>query len=191
MTHPSTRSGPRLRPAAAGDAPAVAALHLAAWQAAYGAIVPAGYLEALRADDREREWRDRLANLSGREGVLVSDGPDGLDGFVYYGRKEVPGQGEIYRIYVDPGAQGRGIGRALLAAAENDLATAGCTDLVLWTFAENTAAHGFYRSCGWAPDGRTGSWNVGGRECPEVAFVKVVKSPAAGSSIPARGRLLG
>lgn len=49
--------------------------------------------------------------------------------------------GWVEQLYVLPGHQGRGIGRALLAAAK-----AVNTELRLWTFQRNAGARGFYEA---------------------------------------------
>ena len=54
-------------------------------------------------------------------------------------------EGWIDHLYVLPGAQGRGIGTALLAVA-----TAACPELSLWTFQRNPGARRFYEAHGFA-----------------------------------------
>ncbi len=57
-------------------------------------------------------------------------------------------------LYVDPDAQGRGIGRALLARCCDHLRDAGYDSATLYT-REGTRAEGFYRALGWTRDGVT------------------------------------
>ena len=57
-------------------------------------------------------------------------------------------------LYVDPAAQGRGIGRALLARCCDHLRAAGHDSATLYTRA-GTRAEGFYRALGWTQHGVT------------------------------------
>jgi GNAT superfamily N-acetyltransferase len=56
-------------------------------------------------------------------------------------------------LYVEPRQWGRGVGRALLGAAEASLAQRGVTRGELWTIVGNERALTLYRSEGWVPDG--------------------------------------
>ena len=57
-------------------------------------------------------------------------------------------------LYVDPAAQGRGIGRALLDRCCDHLHAAGHDSATLYT-REGSRAEGFYRALGWTRDGVT------------------------------------
>ena len=59
---------------------------------------------------------------------------------------------ELWRIYIDPDAQGRGIGRQLMAFAEREAVALGYREMVIWAFRENRRAVAFYRKHGYAPD---------------------------------------
>lgn len=56
--------------------------------------------------------------------------------------------GSIWALFVEPGHEGRGIGRALLARALLDLAAAGFQTATLTT-GPGTRAEAFYRADGW------------------------------------------
>jgi len=62
--------------------------------------------------------------------------------------------GWIWALFVRPGHQGRGIGRALFATACDALIGAGCRTLHLSTDPDTRAAR-FYRAAGWRQAGRT------------------------------------
>ena len=62
--------------------------------------------------------------------------------------------GWIWALFVRPGHEGRGIGRALFAAACDALLAAGFRRLSLSTDPETRAAR-FYRAAGWREAGRT------------------------------------
>lgn len=69
--------------------------------------------------------------------------------------------GEVWELYVDPAAHGRGGGAALLAAAEDWLDSVGLHQQVLSVLGTNSAAQAFYRSRGWEPTGRTVAVDLG------------------------------
>jgi ribosomal protein S18 acetylase RimI-like enzyme len=62
--------------------------------------------------------------------------------------------GWIWALFVDPGHEGRGIGRALLTLACRTLVRAGFATATLTTD-PGTRAAGFYRRGGWTDSGRT------------------------------------
>jgi ribosomal protein S18 acetylase RimI-like enzyme len=81
--------------------------------------------------------------------------------------------GEVHAIYVDPGCQGRGAGRRLLAAATRLLADAGFAGASLWVLSGNHPARGFYESQGWHRDGTEHQWTPSdGVSVPEVRYVR-------------------
>ena len=80
------------------------------------------------------------------------DGPEGLLGYACYGR--VPctvAAWDLYWIAVDPGTQGQGIGKRLMAQVELDIAAAGGTGIYVDTAGRDDYAptRGFYAACGY------------------------------------------
>ena len=61
--------------------------------------------------------------------------------------------GEVWALFVRPGCEGRGVGRALMAACVDWLAAQGVAEAVLETGA-GTRAEAFYRRFGWIEAGR-------------------------------------
>lgn len=59
------------------------------------------------------------------------------------------GIGEVKRMYVDPAARGRGVGRSLLSALVDDAIAAGLTRLRLETVPWLVEAHALYESAGF------------------------------------------
>jgi GNAT superfamily N-acetyltransferase len=88
-----------------------------------------------------------LARLDGR--------PAGCAGVRAFGaapastRNTVPGTAELKRLYVRPDARGHGLGRLLLAAAEDAARTLGHTRLRLDTMAELAEARALYTAAGY------------------------------------------
>jgi len=84
----------------------------------------------------------------GPEGFLVMEEDGELLGFCWT-RVHTTGDGEIFRIAVSPHVQGRGVGRALVIAGYNHLATEpGVTRGTLWVDLSNRAAVHLYRDLG-------------------------------------------
>lgn len=143
------------------------------WRAAYRGIVPADYLVGLSHEESERLWLDRLAT-DGR-GVFVAEDDRGIFGFAS-GRprrefsKGMEEYGGVFEtVYVLPDGQGRGAGRALVAAVARYLVGCGTTSGLLWVLEENRSARGFYESLGGEPIAEDG-FELGGAWVREVAY---------------------
>jgi ribosomal protein S18 acetylase RimI-like enzyme len=137
-----------IRTATTGETDAVVDLwvDLASDQRAHGShLLPA----ANRTNIRE--------SIAGRivgESVLVATVDEEIVGFVMFtvrqGRyRQDVRQGSIENIYVRPGHRGRGIGSALLSAAEGRLADDGVDTVTLEMMASNEDARRFYRRHGY------------------------------------------
>lgn len=144
----------RIRRANGEDAPAIAAIHVRSWQAAYRGILPDSLLDNLSVSGREQSWR---ALLSGGNSwlTLVAEGPDDtLTGFCSVAtpsRDEGVGEAtvEIGAFYVDPDHWRRGIGAAMLSTALAELSEKGWRDAILWVLPENRRAIAFYERFGF------------------------------------------
>jgi ribosomal protein S18 acetylase RimI-like enzyme len=120
------RSPPPIRIAVAQDREAVVAL----WEAC-GLTRPWNDPRA----DFDRALERGAVLVAGACAGTVMVGDDGHRGWIYY-------------CAVDPAARGRGLGRALVAAAEDWLRARGCPKLQLMVRADNRAALGFYAALG-------------------------------------------
>jgi L-amino acid N-acyltransferase YncA len=97
-----------IRDATAADIPALARLHVAAWNAAYA--VTSGPTVALR----ERQWREAFAKPSANWFVLLVVDPNGdLVGFARGIRRE-DGTGDFNKLYLLPAYQRFGLGTRLV-----------------------------------------------------------------------------
>jgi len=148
----------RVRDATPDDAPAIAAIKVAGWRAAYRGLLPDSALAALDVDRLTGEWRSALTSLASPGGCLVAELDGAVVGYVVFGAyrwPELPGAGEVYALYVDPTHWGGGAGRALMEAAAQRLAAAGLTEQALWVLETNQAGRRFYEALGWSWDGVT------------------------------------
>ncbi len=152
-----------MRWAGPADAPAVAAVHVRSWKAAYPGLVPQDFLDALTPEARLGSWREILSSPpSAGEAtlVLVTEGDDEVLGFASYGStrdEDVDDTvvGEVRALYLDPSAWGRGAGAALLQSAVDELSVAGFGVASLWVLETNERARRFYEKLGWRPDGKS------------------------------------
>ncbi|GAB19263.1 hypothetical protein GOEFS_077_00550 [Gordonia effusa NBRC 100432] len=137
-----------VRRAAPADAAAVARVHVRSWQVGYRGLMDPDYLAALDPD----EWAQRYTFDVDTPVTLLAIEADRVVGHTTV---STAGQvGEVWSLYVDPERWGNGIGGVLLAAATELLRAAGFDAAELWALRGNERAMGFYRSKGWAPDGR-------------------------------------
>jgi ribosomal protein S18 acetylase RimI-like enzyme len=134
-----------IRPATVADVPAMRALGVRTWRAAYAGILSK---EAIAAGIAEF-WNEYSLGAAARAGrMLVAVDGGALAGLLESDRLD-DGRAVIWKLYVAPEAQGRGIGRALV---EHHLAQAAADgDRAVWLehYDRNDAAAGFYERLGF------------------------------------------
>jgi len=144
-----------IRAARPEDVRAIAEVQVRAWRWAYADIVADEDMPTV--DAREARWRD--IDL---DGTVVWDQDGAIAGFASVGASPDddagPSTGAVYALYVDPPAQGAGVGAALLEDAVDRLRDGGRQTATLWVFTANGHARGFYEARGWRRDGATGEW---------------------------------
>ncbi|MFC5954825.1 GNAT family N-acetyltransferase [Streptomyces pratens] len=163
---------------AVDDCAEVAGIRIRGWRHAYEGLVPQPYLDGLDiAADADRQ-RARLLDGDRRVVNLVVDGDGGgeLLGWVALGPYRDGGtrteDAELYALYLCPRHIGRGVGRALLAAAVRHGTAAGHRRMYLWVLKGNVRARRFYERAGFTADGAEEAFEVGGAMVPEVRYVK-------------------
>ena len=171
---PAERTGRALvRAAVPDDAGRIAEVNVRSWRAAYAGIVPQAILAGMDIEPRRVTWLDRIADLRQRT-LFVAELDGRVEGYALSGPArdhDLPDlAGEVYAIYVDPPAQGRGLGRALLEAASGELASAGFEPLVLWVLTANASGRGFYEACGWRSDGAARPIDFDGTAVDEMRY---------------------
>ncbi len=157
-----------IRPAGVEDAPGIAEVHVASWRWAYADVLPPEVLDGLRVEDRERVWRDALP----RGGVVVAEDAGRIVGFASVGPVADEEQtNELFAIYLVAEVTGTGLGRSLLDRAMETMRLGGSRRAILWVLAANARARRFYEAAGWASDGTTGAYEIGGVTYPIVRYV--------------------
>lgn len=151
------------------DAPRLAEIRRTAWRHAYWGILPPKLLLRLTEGHDEDWWRRRIG---ARRQALVIELGDEIQGYAWIGPYRGPAQGptgEIYELYLDPSAQGTGLGRRLFDAAREQLVRAGLDRLVVRSLAQNEVGCRFYRALGGREIGQ-GASSHHGHWLPEIAF---------------------
>lgn len=136
-----------VRPAVAADHPAISRLTLGAYEAD-GQFVGAEHYTSVLADVAGRAGAGELL-------VAVSPADSVLGAVLYvaagsaYAEISRPGEAEFRMLAVDPAAQGRGVGRALVHACVERAVGAGCTAVVICVRDFAVAAQKLYESFGF------------------------------------------
>ena len=156
---------PQIRVATTGDARGIAQVHVASWRAAYSDVLPKDQLDRLDVDERERLWRERLADRDGaRRRAWVAIHKDQVVGFAFTHPSAdedlAAGVHELKALYLLPSVWQQGLGSALLSTAESSLRDAGVNAATLWVLEGNEAARRFYEARGWKFDKRDPSFKA-------------------------------
>jgi ribosomal protein S18 acetylase RimI-like enzyme len=133
-----------IREATAGDVPALADLHVKAFNETHG---PGPTYEI-----RERQWREAFKGTDGSWCCFVVEGQNGeLVGFARgqpYDHADLPDfAGELNKIYVLRAYHRRGLGRRLVGCVTRRLLSQGITSMLLFGDARNPS-NGFYEHLG-------------------------------------------
>ena len=147
---PFIRGDVAIRGAAAGDAAAIAAAHVAAWRETYSGLMPASVLQGLNPAQSQEQWRRSLADAHVECFVAETTGA-GVFGFASAGpqrSEELAYAGEIYTLYLMTAWQRRGIGTTLLGLIARALDRRGLRSASLWVLKDNSRARLFYERHG-------------------------------------------
>ena len=128
-----------VRPASAQDVPALHALGARTWRATYEGVLPGAAVDQ-GAAEFFNAYSLGAAVDSGRMLAAYRDGV--LVGLLEFDRVDAT-RTMIWKLYVDPGAQGRGIGGLLL---ERLLQRAGTPEVGVEHDARNAAAAAFFET---------------------------------------------
>jgi len=163
-----------IRAARPDDALGVAQVHVRSWQAAYKGLLPADYLDSLRAEERASRYDFSAADPMAPFTLVAIDG--GLiRGFATVGASpDSPTRetGELMALYVDPDVWRAGIGRALIHRARGELHGRGFADAVLWVLEGNVRAAAFYERDGWIRSDARRMLHVWGIMVDEIAYTR-------------------
>jgi GNAT superfamily N-acetyltransferase len=164
-----------IRLAVPGDGEGIGRVQVDSWRAAYAGLMPDAVLAGLSAEQRGAAWRGRLERPEVPERrCFVVDVSAEVLGFASTGPSRDEGAdretAEIYALYLAPTAWGRGYGRALFAAAVDDLGARGFSAVTLWVLGGKLRARCFYEAAGMRPDGGAKVEIEGGAELPHLRY---------------------
>lgn len=160
-------AGTLIRPAADGDAPALIRLVDALYRDYPGCV--------LLVDEEEPELRRPASAYAPGGAWWVAERGGRLVASVAVRPSTYrSGWGELRKLYVERRTQGQGLGAALLAFAEGEMAARGWRDLHLWTDSRFDAAHRLYVRAGWQRQALTRLLGDASRTT-ELEFVKRVR----------------
>jgi ribosomal protein S18 acetylase RimI-like enzyme len=126
-----------IRTATAADASALAGIQARGWRWAYGDFIAPEEMPV--AEEREPVFRE----LAERGAVRVFDQDGNVVGYASVA------DDEITSLYVEPAAQGAGVGTRLLADAVERIRAAGHRRAWLYVYADNGQGRAFYERHGW------------------------------------------
>jgi hypothetical protein len=163
-----------VRAARASDAPTLARVQVASWQATLGGLVPHEVLSELSGEAAVEQfgerWRDAITSPpTSRHKVLVGYAPGAIAepvGFASIGpatdEDRWPGtDGELYELHVLPADAAGGHAGRLLHAAADTLAEDSFHTACAWVLAADADRLDFLTAAGWAPDGSKGNLDMG------------------------------
>lgn len=153
-----------IRRATTDDARALARIHVDAWRSAYRGLVPNERLANLSYARSEERFLRSIAE--GAEETYVGEEAGEAVGFLALGTSHdddlgLATTGEICCIYLAPAQWRKGLGTGLCRFGEETLRARGHRTVILWVFAGNENARGFYEAMGYAPDGASKILDVG------------------------------
>jgi len=161
-----------VRAARAGEADAVAAVQVAAWRDRYAALLPPSALAGLDPVAVAAQWRAGIERPpTPRHRLLVALEANAVRGFAAVGPAtddDAHGAGELLTLLVLPGAERRGHGSRLLAAAVAGWRETGLQEAVTWVLDGDTALRAFLQESGWGGDGATRMLDAGERAVGQV-----------------------
>jgi ribosomal protein S18 acetylase RimI-like enzyme len=179
----------KIRVAVVGDARAIAEVQVRAWQEAYREILPAHVLHALSVEARASTWAERIAAGSS---ILVVEEDGAIAGWTFFGAcrdaDAIPGEGEVYAIYVAPDRWSRGVGTVLWHEASGILRAGGCQIVSLWVFEANDRARRFYEHLGFtAEPGARKLYVRDGATAPEIRYRRAIAGASANPPLQPTG----
>jgi GNAT superfamily N-acetyltransferase len=146
----STPTGLRFRPAEAGDAEVVAALHTDSWQRHYRVAFSDAYLDGEVPAYQRRKWAERFASPDPRARTVLAELDGTVVGFAHTVLGDDPTWGALLdNLHVQYGLKRHGIGTRLMAlTAQTVLTETPGSGLYLWVLEPNTGARAFYTARG-------------------------------------------
>ena len=130
----------------------MAEVHVAAWRAAYRAVLSPSFLAAIDVAEWSERWRQRLSAGEADTAFLVATCDARVVGIAAAGPSRTPGEdrsGELRMLNVAPDWWSRGVGGALHASCLDHLVRVARRRAHLWVAVDNRRARDFYARRQW------------------------------------------
>lgn len=152
-----TKETVTIREAGPEDAVGIARVHVASWRSTYPGLIPTPFLVGMSEPAAAARWQAIIRSRGPGRGAYVAveagtGGRESIVGFGTYGARRVPVegfQGEFYALYLLDEAQGRGIGRRLMAAMAEQFLAVDVHTAAVWCLRDNPSRW-FYERMGGA-----------------------------------------
>lgn len=137
-----------VRKARLSDTPEIASIHIKSWKSAFEGLMPEGYINSYRLEDRNTEWLNVLE--SGSESVIIAENTSRLVGFLSYSESEKSQDTlAVSKLYLCPSIYGKGVGYLLMKQLESNAKSAGIKLINLYVLDNNQTAINFYSKLGF------------------------------------------
>ena len=136
-----------IRPLAAGEIPALVELAARIWRAHYAGMLSQAQIDYMLAQRYRPQLIASQLDDPGQRWLAAAAGP-GLVGYAHVYPEEAQ-RAKLDKLYVAPECQRRGLGRALLAAAEDSARAWGARRLIVRTNKANAQALAAYARYGF------------------------------------------
>jgi ribosomal protein S18 acetylase RimI-like enzyme len=163
----------QLRNGEVRDAEAIAVLHTDSWRRTYRGMMSDEFLDGGALENRRQVWRERLGTADADCLVVVADDAARIVGFICVFAHGDAGWGAyIDNLHVVHDWKGRGVGRALMAAAADWVcSTQPDAGVYLWVMEANAAARAFYDRLGARNVETVTHEDPGGGSAPNCRYV--------------------
>jgi ribosomal protein S18 acetylase RimI-like enzyme len=171
-----------VRKATSKDAQAVAELGTHVFTVTFGPNLKPADLQAYLVENYSVEATTREIENAQKDMIVVTDAEDQILGFALLTRgppepciKDVPKQVQLQRIYLHPSAQGRGVGKLLLATVEREAKRQGFENLWLMVYEKNYKAIRIYEKLNFKTVG-THDFTVGVEVQTDLVMLKPLQA---------------
>jgi L-amino acid N-acyltransferase YncA len=148
-----------VRKAELRDVPAMAAIHVAAWERTYRGVLEDEIIDERTVELRTRVWTEKLSDPPPREVVLVAEVEDGVAGFITgipspYEDQDPERVINLNILYLDPEKERKGVAAALYEAFLHAVEELGYEEVEGQLIPENKLSwHFFIEQRGFRRDG--------------------------------------
>jgi len=154
-----------IRAATLSDVDDIAVLILRTWKGAYTGIIDPEYIKTMDKDKYVSIFKDNILN---QKEIIYVYYKKGVKGFIS-GQEQCENYDcEIVGMYVDPGNQGKGIGKLLFKKMLKEFAARGKRSLIIWTL-DGADNNGFYIKMGGVKK-ETKTLKYGGKSYAGIGF---------------------